>query len=101
MDIECPLCGGRLQLGVKPAPDPHPARLHVTGPQLEVMALYARGLTYGEIAARLCLSRSAVIRRVERALAGIEARTPAQAVAMLIEAGLLRGPSGPDEVGEV
>ncbi|NEA50317.1 response regulator transcription factor [Streptomyces sp. SID10815] len=76
---------------VPPAPAEPPADLRaLTGREVEVLQLVARGLTNAEAAARLFISEATVKTHLNRTMAKLHLASRAQAVVVAYETGLVR-----------
>jgi DNA-binding NarL/FixJ family response regulator len=74
----------------RPAPSPNVAFGRLTPREAEVMMLIARGLSNGEIAARLHLSEPTVKTHVTRVLSKLQVRDRVHAVVLAYELGLVQ-----------
>lgn len=72
-----------------PPNDPAPELERLTARELEVLTLIGRGLTNGEIAARLVLSQATVKTHVKRVYAKLGVRDRVHAVVLCYEAGIV------------
>jgi DNA-binding NarL/FixJ family response regulator len=74
----------------RPLPQDEPALADLTGRELEVLTLIARGLSNAEIGAELFISDATVKTHVRRVLAKLDLRDRVQAVVLAYETGLVQ-----------
>jgi DNA-binding NarL/FixJ family response regulator len=73
----------------RPAPTDEPALAQLTGRELEVLKLIARGCSNAEIASQLSISDATVRTHVKRVLQKLDLRDRVQAVVCAYETGLV------------
>jgi DNA-binding NarL/FixJ family response regulator len=71
--------------------DPQPARIELSGRELEILGLLAEGLSTEAIAARLMLSRNTIRNHVQRVMTRLGAHSRLEAVAIATRRGLMVG----------